>query len=135
MHIGARARGAAGSLPRSPLLARLLSAGERYELLAHLTLPDSSANRAASVFMLHAEVLTANGSVLARSARPLALPYASWPVRYLWRALTMAPVVLGVWTERVHLRARLLDQYAEPRAHPSAGPCRPPAACSKIGAG
>ena len=82
-----------------------------------LLMPDSDYNRDVGIFQLSAELISAQGGVIARSSHPSMLRFWSWPIRYARTFLMGVPLVFGVTseTQRVTFPALRHKEAAYPR--------------------
>lgn len=82
-----------------------------------LLMPDSDYNRDVGIFQLSAELISAQGAVIARSSHPSMLRFRSWPVRYARTLLMGVPLVFGIAseTQRVTFPALRHREAAYPR--------------------
>ncbi|XP_058102533.1 seipin-1 [Magnolia sinica] len=89
--------------------------GHTFHVSVMLLMPESGFNRQVGVFQLTAEVISATGSILARSSQPCMLRFRSLPVR-LMRTLIMAiPLLMGISSETQEVTVGIL-RYKE--GHP-----------------
>ncbi|KAL1532859.1 seipin-1-like [Salvia divinorum] len=82
-----------------------------------LLMPDSDYNRDVGIFQLSAELISGQGSVIARSSHPSMLRFRSWPIRYARTFLMGMPLVFGMTseTQRVTFPALKHREAAYPR--------------------
>jgi len=100
--------------------ARLLPAGQSFDLSVVLELPESPVNRGLGVFQVTAQLLTADGEAVAVSSRPAQLRYRSVAARAA-RAATRWPLLaLELAWESQTLRVALFEAFPEQRQRPFA---------------
>ncbi|KAH6757862.1 hypothetical protein C2S52_023245 [Perilla frutescens var. hirtella] len=60
-------------------------------------------NRDIGIFQLNAELISAQGNVIAKSSHPSMLRFSSWPIRYTRTLLMGVPLLLGIISETQRL--------------------------------
>ncbi|RDX78907.1 Seipin-1 [Mucuna pruriens] len=94
-----------------------------------VVMPESDFNRELGMFQLTAELLSVNGSVIAKSSQPCMLRFRSSPIRLARTAMMSLPLVLGISGETQNHIVELLrhkEDYRRSNAikvtlHPRAG--------------
>lgn len=100
---------------------RFIRAGSRYSFEAEFLLAKSSRNLDLGKFMLHVTLFDVTGDAIAKSSRPVAIPYQSVPTLLL-DAVTLFPLrLLGVFrTEEASVvHVNLMNNFREPATLPS----------------
>ncbi|XP_050383480.1 seipin-1 [Argentina anserina] len=82
--------------------------GHTYTVSLELLMPESDYNRATGMFQMTAEVLSANGDVIAKSSRPCMLRFRSLPIRLTRTFLMGVPLVLGISGETQKMTVQIL---------------------------
>ncbi|KAK7394662.1 hypothetical protein VNO78_15197 [Psophocarpus tetragonolobus] len=94
-----------------------------------LVMPESDFNRELGMFQLTAELLSANGNVIAKSSQPCMLRFRSSPIRLARTIMMGVPLVLGISGETQNINVEILrhkEDYRRSNAikvtlHPRAG--------------
>lgn len=92
---------------------RVLKPGRRYYVSLSLNLPESEVNRDLGIFMVEVDLLSADGSRLARSGRPTALPHESAAVGLVRRMVLIGPILLGAVREARTVLVEPFDSYVD----------------------
>lgn len=80
-----------------------------------LTLPESPANEAAGMFMVHVDLLDGKQQSVRSSSRPARLRYRSWLIDMLSDVLFAAPLVFGWMDEAQTMRIVMLENIFDER--------------------
>ncbi|KAK4517371.1 uncharacterized protein ATC70_000706 [Mucor velutinosus] len=91
---------------------------QAYDVSVQLHVPTSDINFDLGNFMVHVELQTKNGTVLAESSRPAILRYQSHAQRILHVIAKALPLLIGWTEESQHIHVVLLENYIEKRATP-----------------
>ncbi|CAO0789722.1 unnamed protein product [Mucor circinelloides] len=91
---------------------------QAYDVSVQLHVPTSDINFDLGNFMVHVELQTKNGTVLAESSRPAILRYQSYTQRILHVMAKALPLLIGWTEESQHINVVLLESYIEKKATP-----------------
>jgi len=95
---------------------RYLKSGSRYMLNADFVLAKSPRNFEAGKFMLHTSLMDTNGELIAKSSRPVVLPYESYITLILnvlaWFPLRLLGFISGSETSKVQVH--IMNDFKEP---------------------
>ncbi|KAI8645962.1 putative adipose-regulatory protein-domain-containing protein [Parasitella parasitica] len=91
---------------------------QAYDVSVQLHVPASDVNFDLGNFMVHAQLLTRNGTVLAESNRPAILRYQSYAQRILHVMAKALPLLIGWTEESQHINVVLLESFVEKKAAP-----------------
>ncbi|XP_065874757.1 seipin-1 [Euphorbia lathyris] len=87
----------------------LIPIGHSFHVSLELLMPESDYNRHLGVFQLNAELLSANGIVIAKSSQPCILTFRSLPIRLIRTCIMSIPLVLGISAETQKMSVRILN--------------------------
>ncbi|KAJ6763580.1 SEIPIN-1 [Salix purpurea] len=83
--------------------------GHTFHVSLALLMPESDHNRQIGMFQLTAEVLSADGNVMAKSSQPCMLRFRSLPIRLARTFLMGVPLVLGISEETQKISIKMLQ--------------------------
>ncbi|KAG5233044.1 seipin [Salix suchowensis] len=83
--------------------------GHTFHVSLALLMPESDHNRQIGMFQLTAEVLSADGNVMAKSSQPCMLRFRSLPIRLARTFLMGVPLVLGISEETQKISMKMLQ--------------------------
>ncbi|KAF9670406.1 hypothetical protein SADUNF_Sadunf13G0064900 [Salix dunnii] len=83
--------------------------GHTFHVSLVLFMPESDHNRQIGMFQLTAEVLSADGNVMAKSSQPCMLRFRSLPIRLVRTFLMGLPLVLGISEETQKISIKMLQ--------------------------
>ncbi|CAA0814352.1 Putative adipose-regulatory protein (Seipin [Striga hermonthica] len=91
--------------------------GHTYHVSLLLLMPESDYNRDLGIFQLSAELVSAQGDIIAKSSHPCMLRFRSWPIRLTRTFLMGLPLILGITTETQTITFPIL-KHKESSSHP-----------------
>ncbi|XP_077212074.1 putative adipose-regulatory protein (Seipin) [Tasmannia lanceolata] len=91
---------------------RAVPLGHTLHVSVFLLMPDSDYNHRVGVFQLTAEVISATGSIIAKSSQPCMLHYHSLPVRLMRTFIMSVPILIGISSETQKITVEIL-KYKE----------------------
>ncbi|CAA0832690.1 Putative adipose-regulatory protein (Seipin [Striga hermonthica] len=91
--------------------------GHTYHVSLLLLMPESDYNRDLGIFQLSAELVSAQGDIIAKSSLSCMLRFRSWPIRLTRTFLMGLPIILGITTETQTITFPIL-KHKESSSHP-----------------
>ncbi|GER51342.1 seipin [Striga asiatica] len=91
--------------------------GHTYYISLLLLMPESDYNRDLGIFQVSAELVSAQGDIIAKSSQPCMLRFRSWPIRLTRTFVMSLPLILGITTETQSITFLIL-KHRESSNHP-----------------
>jgi hypothetical protein len=101
--------------------SRFLASGQKYDFILTLDMPETKVNFDIGMFMAETRLRTADGGIVAKSARPLILRQYSWLIQSGQTILWFLPLLFGVMEQTQSVSVVCIDGFVEAYQTPLAG--------------